>query len=106
MPPLPRRALGCGDLCQRPPDVQGGSPSALRSIPGHRPVERVIQLEDSWAVTVGLQGSPVASGEPRAGKVDQLLGTDVAEDDFCRREFLDRGHGGTRFNLATERAQV
>src|SRR5215204_2314146 len=62
--------LARGDFFQRPTEVHGSGPQALLCLPGNRPVEREVHLEDAGAVAVALQGAPVAPREvlPRYGE--------------------------------------
>ncbi len=78
-------ALRGADLLEGAPHVHRGGLAARRVLPGDRPVEGPVELEDAGTVAVAREPAAVAGGKRVAGDADELLGGGVEEDDPARR---------------------
>ena len=83
---VPDLRFAAGDLREGAAKVHGRGPPACVGRPGHRAVERPVELEDAGTVDVTLQPLPVAVGQRRAADLRERRGARVEEHDARRRE--------------------
>ncbi len=75
--------LALGHLGEASPDVEGHRLPTEFGLPGHRSVERPVDLADPGSVAEVLESPAVPTREPITGQLDQL----------ARRDVEDRGPG-------------
>ena len=104
--PLVRR-LGGRDLLERAAQVHGRGAGALGRGPGHRAVERPVELERGRAVAVPLERPAVPRRAAVAGQPRHLMRAQVEHDDPGRaRSSSRRATGASACDVAAERAEV
>ncbi len=105
MPAACDLVLGCGDLLERAADVHRAGAAARLGRPGHRPVERVVELEHAGSVAVARERPPVAGRQRVAGDREDLSRREVEEHAPRAAKLVERAHLAVGLDLAAERPQ-
>src|SRR6266542_1785665 len=79
---------------------------ALRVTPGHRHVQRPVELEDARAIAVPLQPAAVARREAGSCEPRNPARCEIEKDGSGRWQLVQRFDGPAGFDFAPERAEV